>query len=248
MTSWRYSIAVCHFTQCRPKYYLYNYNATKGTYKWLLYNCFRDGDSLVPTCRRKVMPSTTRMHMCVIIQYFCLHNFNVYMYVQYYTERKIVKSRKVYVGSLNSRKLKVNWTLSGQMVPGRSHSSDRGSQSAKLSRNWIQFRVTAYGTPFQPPLTWASCTMLLCHVPFLLLWTAPEVWILPALAIILPSLFLLTPVSHYVSQFGSLLFCRSEHALNSCPQLQWDGEFWSSQPYLRERLSLNTALCRAKPC
>ena len=25
--------------------------------------------------------------------------------------------------------------------------------------------------------------------------------------------------------------------LNGCPQLQWDGEFWNSQPYLSERLS-----------
>jgi len=28
----------------------------------------------------------------------------------------------------------------------------------------------------------------------------------------------------------------------------WDGEFWSGQPYLRERLSLKAALCKAKLC
>ena len=33
------------------------------------------------------------------------------------------------------------------------------------------------------------------------------------------------------------LHVRACSTLNGCPQLQWDGEFWSGQPYLRERLS-----------
>ena len=44
-----------------------------------------------------------------------------------------------------------------------------------------------------------------------------------------------------------VLQVRACSTVNGCPQLQWDGEFWSGQPYLRERLSLEAALCRAKP-
>ena len=36
--------------------------------------------------------------------------------------------------------------------------------------------------------------------------------------------------------------------LNGCPQLQWDGKLWSGHPYLRERLALKAALCKAKLC
>ena len=45
-----------------------------------------------------------------------------------------------------------------------------------------------------------------------------------------------------------VLQVRACSTLNGCPQLQWDGEFWSGQPYLSERLSLQAALCRANPC
>ena len=45
-----------------------------------------------------------------------------------------------------------------------------------------------------------------------------------------------------------VLHVKACSTLNCCPQLQWDGELWTGQPYLSARLSLNAAFGSTKPC